>query len=134
MTVYNQSIRDPASVTSFGRYTLVLDEATTTYELIVQILADNPYQRDWRTEFNTVAGRYERVDGAFTFHVERGSTAVRSSAWQGRGVQPFAPFASFTGSLDRDTFTLAYLGELVLTRGERPLATAALVIPDYEFG
>jgi hypothetical protein len=72
VTVYNQSILDSASITSFGRYTLVLDEATTTYELIVQILADNPYQRDWRTEFNTVAGRYEQVDGAFTFHVERG--------------------------------------------------------------
>ncbi len=133
MTAYNASIHDPASVTSFGRYTLILDEATTTYEMIVQVLANNPHERDWRAEFNTVSGRYERVDAAFTFHVERGSTAVCSSAWRGRGVQPFAPFASFTGSLDGDTLTVAYLGEIALTRGERPIATANLIIPDYEF-
>lgn len=133
MTIYNKVIHDPSSVTSFGRYTLVLDEATTTYEMIVQILADTPHQRDWRTEFNTVAGRYERVDAAFTFHVERGSTAVRSSAWSGRGVQPFAPFASFTGHLDGDTLTVAYLGEIALKRGDRPIANANLIIPDYEF-
>ena len=48
MTAYNASIRDPASVTSFGRYTLILDEATTTYEMIVQVLANNPHERDWR--------------------------------------------------------------------------------------
>ncbi len=134
MIVYNQAIRDPASPTSFVRSSLVLDDVAGTYELTVQVLADNPRERDWRAEFTTVAGRYERADDRFTFHVETGSTAVCSSAWRGRGVEPFAPFPSFTGVLDGDAITVAYLGELVLTRSEgRAHATAKLVIPDYEF-
>ncbi len=134
MIVYNQTLRNPASPTSFGHYSLVLDEAAGRYEMIVQILADDPRERDWRAEFNTVAGRYERAEDRFTFHVETGRTAVRSSAWRGRGVEPFAPFPSFTGVLDGDRITVAYLGEIVLQRGEgRPHAAASLVIPDYEF-
>ncbi len=134
MTAYHRTLRDPGSPTSVGRYSLVLDEASATYTMTVQILADNPREHDWRAEFNTVAGRFERHGDDFTFHVSSGSTAVRSSAWKGRGVEPFAPFPSFTGALDGDTLRVQYLGELELTRSEaRNLATAALIIPDYEF-
>lgn len=134
MIVYNQAVRDPASPTSFVRYSLVLDEGARRYEMTVQALADNPRERDWRAEFTTVAGRYERAEDSFTFHVETGSTAVRSSAWRGRGVEPFASFPSFTGALDGDRMTVASLGEIALERSEgRPHATANLVIPDYEF-
>lgn len=134
MIVYNQAIRDPANPTSFVRSSLVLDAVVGRYEMTVQVLADNPHERDWRAEFTTVAGRYERAGDSFTFHVETGSTAVCSSAWRGRGVEPFAPFPSFTGALDGDRITVAYLGEIVLERSEgRPYATANLVIPDYEF-
>ena len=133
MSIFNYAIRDPANPTSFRHYSLVLDEAATTYTMTVQGLADNADQHDWRAEYTIVSGRYERCGDAFTFHVEQGSTANCCTGWPGRGREEWIPFASFTGTLAGDTFTVDYFAELTLERGERAYATPTLIVPDYEF-
>jgi hypothetical protein len=132
MTVYNARISPPESPTSFGRYSLVLDDAQATYTVIVQVLMDSPRERDWRAEFNTVSGHFEREGDRFTFFVSEGRACVRSSAWNGRGVEDYRPFASFAGTLAGEVMTLDYNGTLTLTRSDGPaVANPSLVIPDY---
>lgn len=132
MTVYQREIRPPSSPTSVGRYALVLDESAGAYTVIVQVLLDTPLERDWRSEFNTVSGRYERDGARFTFWVERGRARVRSSAWSGRGEEDYSPFERFTGLLEGDRMTLDYNGTLELDRRDGPTTvTPTLIIPDY---
>ena len=133
MTVFNASIHDPDSPTSLGRYSLVLDESRSTYVLTIQLLADNPRERDWRTEFRTLSGSFVREGELLHFRVEAARSGVRSSAWQGR-VDESPPFPAFEGTLRGEALTVHVPGELVLRRSDgEPIATPALIIPDYEF-
>lgn len=132
MIVYQREIHPSSSPTSVGRYALVLDEPSATYTVIVQVLLDTPLERDWRSEYNTVAGRYERDGARFTFWVERGRSHARSSAWSGRGEEDYTPFERFTGQLEGDRMTLDYNGTLELDRREGPTTvTPTLILPDY---
>lgn len=133
MRVYEWVIRPPSSPTSVGRYALVLDEDSNGYTVIVQVLMDTPEERDWRSEYNTVSGKYEQDGSRFTFHVEHGSACVRSSAWHGKGIEQYRPFPSFTGALEGERMTLDYNGTLTLDRREGPTQVEPkLLLPDYE--
>jgi hypothetical protein len=132
VAVFNATLHVPDSPTSVGRYTLELDESSSTFTLITQVLTDNPRERDWRSEYFRLAGSYVRSGESLAFRIEQSQRGVRSSAWQGR-VDDSRPCDSFVGTQHGDQLTIDVQGVLVLTRGEAPRARAALIIPDYAF-
>ena len=58
--VFNTTLHVPDSPTSIGRYSVELDESSSTFTLTIQVLADNPRERDWRSEYFRLAGSYAR--------------------------------------------------------------------------
>jgi hypothetical protein len=130
--VFNTTLHVPDSPTSIGRYSVELDESSSTFTLTIQVLADNPRERDWRSEYFRLAGSYARSGESLAFRIEQSERGVRSSAWQGR-VDGSRPCDSFVGTLHGEQLTIEVQGTLVLTRGEVPRARAVLIIPDYVF-
>ncbi len=130
---YKLQLIPPASPASVGVYGLRITEESR-FELVCQVLAHTPEERDWRSEWNAVEGRVVADGKRLTFHVERGQREIRSCAWSGHGVEDdYLPMPSFPGVMTNDGVSITYCGKIALRRCDAAPLVRGLLLPDYEF-
>ncbi len=133
---YGLQVIPPASPASVGVYSLEL-RANHEFETIFQILQNTPEDRDWRSEWNASEGTFE-VDGdRLKFTVTTSTWRVRSSAWNGRGIEREhdpngLPKEAFVGVLTATGIQLSQLRGLELPKTQRVIGKRALIVPDYD--
>lgn len=132
--VYELQVIPPASPASVGQYGLTITPEGR-FELICQILMNTPEDRDWRSEWNSSVGTVVQDADTLKLTVEVSEWQIRSSAWNGRGIErDEQPDSAFTGELTPSGIKVSRLPGCVLLRTDRtkPRAIRGLLLPDYD--